>query len=321
VHRARRSGDKARDLAHGGVEDAVVVGVEQVPRAASPSVAAFGGPQRVAAGDFNGDGSDDLATVVSAGTPGGGTVGVILSLPSLTVAPNALGFDATQVGASSDAKTITFTAAAPRPVAIGTIALGGANTADFAIASDTCSGTTLANGQNCAVGVRFSPAADGSRAASLVIPSNDAAGTRSVGLSGGATPPVPIQKVPAVADKIAPALVKLSIVRDRLNRVLKRGLRVRLSYSEKATVSLRLTMAAKSARGVHAAARTKQLVIGKATATVTGGKQTTVIVRVAKRVARTLKRKKSVVFTLTLRAKDTAGNTSPPNVRKVTVRR
>ncbi len=57
---------------------------------------------------------------------------------------------------------------------IGDIAITGTNASDFITTySDNCSGVTLGTLDGCTVFVRFSPSSEGSKTATLVIPSND----------------------------------------------------------------------------------------------------------------------------------------------------
>ena len=117
------------------------------------------------------------------------------------------------VGTPSASKTITVTSngipGAGSDLSISGVTLGGANSADYAIA-DTCAGKTLPSGSTCTIGVTFNPSATGARNATITIADNTAAGTHTIALSGnGTTPaapaPTPAAAAPAVASPAPPA--------------------------------------------------------------------------------------------------------------------
>lgn len=104
-------------------------------------------------------------------------------------------FTAQQTGTSSAAQTVTLSNTGVGPLAIKSIAIGGANAADF-VQTNACS-LNLAAGTSCAINVTFKPGAPGARSATLTV--TDASGVKSVALSGGGavpssslTPNVPI---------------------------------------------------------------------------------------------------------------------------------
>jgi len=84
-----------------------------------------------------------------------------------------LAFGSVRVGYTSGTQYVTVTSTGGSPLAISRVALGGTNTADFAIVSNGCTGRSLASGASCSVGVRARPRARGSRNATLVITDND----------------------------------------------------------------------------------------------------------------------------------------------------
>ena len=92
--------------------------------------------------------------------------------PELDPLPTGADAATTLVGASSDPVQFTITNIAFHPVTITSIALGGADPADFAVSDDQCSGKRLAALDTCTVDVVFTPTAAGRRAASVVATTN-----------------------------------------------------------------------------------------------------------------------------------------------------
>ena len=87
---------------------------------------------------------------------------------SLTASPKSLKFPATAVGTSASLSLLLENKTAA-PIAIDTITPNGKDPGDYAVSADSCSGTTVASGSNCSVGVTFTPAAKGSRPATLTV--------------------------------------------------------------------------------------------------------------------------------------------------------
>ena len=118
----------------------------------------------------------------------------------------AVAFGDQLTGGTSAAKTVTVTSAgipgAGSNLAISGVTLGGANSGDYAITSNTCAGANLASGGSCNVALSFTPGATGARSATLTFADNTAAGTHVVNLTGNGT------TAPAPAAPSAPAAVK-----------------------------------------------------------------------------------------------------------------
>lgn len=95
----------------------------------------------------------------------------------------------TAVGSTRIWATQALHNASGTPQRLGRAVLGAMHAGDFALADDTCSGTTLVAGATCTVRVGFSPRVGGPRVASLGIPvggttvSASLAGTSPVGTS------------------------------------------------------------------------------------------------------------------------------------------
>jgi Tol biopolymer transport system component len=68
------------------------------------------------------------------------------------------------------AESVTVTNLGPDPSTPAAPTFSGANAGDYAVASDGCSGTHLAAGGTCTIGLTFTPAAGGTRTATLAVP-------------------------------------------------------------------------------------------------------------------------------------------------------
>ena len=144
------------------------------------------------------------AAVALAGT-GVATASAVLQWSS--AAPIDFGIAA--VGADAAAQTLTLTNTGSGTADIGTLAIAGANAADFRVdTSSTCAAaSTLAAGASCDVVLGFVPTAVGARAATLAVTSGNASVPAAVALAGtGSAPPAPALALSATAlDFVAPA--------------------------------------------------------------------------------------------------------------------
>jgi hypothetical protein len=120
-------------------------------------------------------------TVNLTGTGSGSIAGITASI---------LTFSSQNLGTTSSAQTFTLSNTGNAPLVISAIAFTGANPGDFA--DTTTCGSSLAASGNCTISVTFTPAANGTRMATLSITdnSNDVAGSQqSVSLVGTGTGP------------------------------------------------------------------------------------------------------------------------------------
>jgi hypothetical protein len=108
---------------------------------------------------------------------GSGKSAVSLSKSSIT-------YTSREVGTTSNAQTITLTNLGNK-LTVHSISITGANPGDFA-QTNTC-GATVAAGATCTINVTFTPAASGTRSASVTISDSDPATPQSVSLSGTGT--------------------------------------------------------------------------------------------------------------------------------------
>ncbi|MGP8092402.1 MAG: Ig-like domain repeat protein [Candidatus Sulfotelmatobacter sp.] len=116
-----------------------------------------------------------------------------------------LSFPNQNKGVASAAQLVTVTNSGNSDMTLTNVAITGANPADFKIdnTTTTCvltSGTLMYSGQTCRIGVIFTPAATGARAATLTLLDNTINGTDSVTLSGTGVLPTPTFKITAPAN-------------------------------------------------------------------------------------------------------------------------
>jgi hypothetical protein len=105
-------------------------------------------------------------------------------LTSVSVSPKSLTFTSQLLGTTSSPKIVTVTNSG-NTLAIQSISISGTNAADFA-ATNNC-GSSLKSGASCSINVTFTPAAGGSRSASLYVYDADPTSPQIVTLSGTGT--------------------------------------------------------------------------------------------------------------------------------------
>ena len=128
--------------------------------------------------DLNGDGMPD---VVGYNYSAGGYFSVLLNATQpVSISPLSMTFKAQTVGTKSKAQTVVVTNDQTSSLAITSVTVGGTDPADYA-AKSACK-SSLQAGWDCTITVTFTPAATGSRTATLSI--KDGVGTQTVQLSG-----------------------------------------------------------------------------------------------------------------------------------------
>jgi FG-GAP-like repeat/Abnormal spindle-like microcephaly-assoc'd, ASPM-SPD-2-Hydin/FG-GAP repeat len=133
----------------------------------------------VVAADFNGDGRLDLAF-----TNANGSGWIILQNPDVTLSTGSIDFGLQKVGTTSALATARITNDGAKILTFKSINIAGTNAKDFS-QKNNCS--VLAPGKSCLIGVRFTPSAKGSRAASISITDNGEGSPQEVTLSGTGT--------------------------------------------------------------------------------------------------------------------------------------
>jgi hypothetical protein len=101
------------------------------------------------------------------------TAGAALIQVTLPQATPSLIFPVLEPGQASPAQVIQVKSQGVADLTIGQLLLAGRHPGDFEVTGDGCSGQTLPPQSGCTVQLRFTPTAEGVRAATLSIPSND----------------------------------------------------------------------------------------------------------------------------------------------------
>lgn len=155
-----------------------------------------------------------------------GTVTVALSgtgtTPAVTLDPASpsFAFGNQENGTTSGPQSFKLTNSGNAPLTVSSIALGGANAADFVIGYCVATPFTLQPGQSCSIGALFKPAEAGQKVAQIVVTDDATGSPRTIPLSGAGFVPDP---GPPVAVTAPTANQKLR----RTKKVRKRGKLVR----------------------------------------------------------------------------------------------
>ncbi len=139
---------------------------------------------RTASLSITDDASGTPHTVALSGT------GAAPSAALASVSPTSILFGTQQVNTRSGSQAVTLTNTGTLPMSVSGITLGGANAADFSQTNTCPSGSsTLAVGASCTIDVTVTPAATGSRSATLSIAGNATNSPSTVTLSASGTLP------------------------------------------------------------------------------------------------------------------------------------
>jgi pimeloyl-ACP methyl ester carboxylesterase len=103
--------------------------------------------------------------------------------PFVSLAPTTVNFGSQPIPSATPA-TVTLTNVGTAPLTSIAASITGANTTDFSISSDGCSGTVLQPNSGCLITVVFSPQAAGPQTATLSVNDNAAGSPQAVWLSG-----------------------------------------------------------------------------------------------------------------------------------------
>ena len=132
------------------------------------------GATAVATGDFNNDGSIDVAVVV----PASNTISVLLQSPAIGLSSSSLNFGNVLVGGIGS-QTVALINDGSAVLRISTVGAGGRFTQ-----TNTCTGRVIVPGYGCTITVTFSPTAAGTQSGVLTISANVPGGRQTVTLSG-----------------------------------------------------------------------------------------------------------------------------------------
>jgi hypothetical protein len=110
---------------------------------------------------------------------------IAISTPVVTLAPASLNFGNQSVGVASPTLAVTLDNTGNSALSISSIAISGANAADFAETSN-CTGSVAA-GASCSISVVFTPAQLSSRSGQIVITDNASGSPHQIALSGTGT--------------------------------------------------------------------------------------------------------------------------------------
>ena len=116
------------------------------------------------------------------GTQTAALTGAGIDAPVVTLSSPSLSFSSSGVGVATAVQSVTVTNIGSATLNIATIAVTGANSADFGETS-TC-GATLAMSATCAVNVTFTPSASGARVAAVTLTDDAANSPQLIGLAG-----------------------------------------------------------------------------------------------------------------------------------------
>ena len=133
-----------------------------------------------------------LPTGGSLKPPSDAFVAKLTLIPTLAVVPTSLSFGVQPVGVASTPQTVTVTNNNSVTVTFTSIAISGANSADFSKATDTCS-PSVAAGAQCTVSVTFTPSAPATlnEVATLVFTDSDVNSPQNVSLTGSGSASAP----------------------------------------------------------------------------------------------------------------------------------
>lgn len=161
-------------------------------------------------GDGNKATTAELSSPTGVGVNSSGAVYIISSAASgqviRQVGPQGfLGFGNQSKGAASAAQLVTVSNTGNSTMTLTNVEITGTNAGDFKIDNTTTTciltqGSSLYSGQTCRIGVIFTPAATGTRSATLTLLDNTINGADSVTLQGTGTLPSPTFKITAPAN-------------------------------------------------------------------------------------------------------------------------
>ena len=112
-------------------------------------------------------------------------VGSAPALPAVSLSSTTASFGSQATGTTSPAQPVTMTNSGNDSLAVGSIAITGANGSDFSQTNDCPA--TLAPSANCSINITFSPTTTGNRSATVTITDNAPTSPQTVSLTGTGT--------------------------------------------------------------------------------------------------------------------------------------
>ena len=146
--------------------------------------------------DGSGKATDSFITIPAVGAGGGTPVPTFLDSfaqgnppppddeAAPEFAPLSLTFPARAPGTTSDPLGVQLTNVGGGNLTVSSLSITGTHAGDFSLASNTCVGTQLSEGESCTINVRFRPTATGARSAQLRVVTNAVESVQIVPLSG-----------------------------------------------------------------------------------------------------------------------------------------
>ncbi len=128
-----------------------------------------------------------LTITDTAGTQSVGLTGTGGTAPGFSPSVPTIPFGNQQKTVKSSATSVMVANNGSASLSISGVGVSGANSFDFAISANSCSGAIVAVNATCSVSVTFTPSATGAETASLTFTDNAPGSPQSVGLTGTGT--------------------------------------------------------------------------------------------------------------------------------------
>jgi hypothetical protein len=115
--------------------------------------------------------------------------------PWAAFSPSGLTFAAQKLSTTSPSQTATVSNGGTSDLRISSVAIVGADAADFAVSGDSCTAATIPASGACTVSVTFTPTTNGTRSASLNFIDNASNSLQAVALTGWSSSSFPLAVV------------------------------------------------------------------------------------------------------------------------------
>ena len=136
--------------------------------------------------------------------------GTAVPQPQAALTPASAAFGNVTVGTTGAVQSFTLANAGNATLTITSISLGGVNAAEFAVMSNTCTGS-LAASSSCIISIGFTPPSTGPATATLTVSDNGTTAIQTSTLTGtGTAAPAPIATLTPATFSFGPAQVGTS---------------------------------------------------------------------------------------------------------------